>query len=36
MIWERFTKNVFGNGVFLYKLAKNGYINLYGIDYSIS
>ena len=24
----------FGNGVFLYKLAKNGYINLYGIDYS--
>ena len=24
----------FGNGVFLYKLAKNDYINLYGIDYS--
>ena len=24
----------FGNGVFLYKLSKNGYINLYGIDYS--
>ena len=24
----------FGNGVFLYKLAKNEYINLYGIDYS--
>ena len=24
----------FGNGVFLYKLAKNGYTNLYGIDYS--
>ena len=24
----------FGNGVFLYKLAKNDYNNLYGIDYS--
>ena len=24
----------FGNGVFLYKLAKQDYINLYGIDYS--
>ena len=24
----------FGNGVFLYKLAKNDYTNLYGIDYS--
>ena len=24
----------FGNGVFLYKLAKKGYTNLYGIDYS--
>jgi len=24
----------FGNGVFLYKLAKNEYINLFGIDYS--
>ena len=24
----------FGNGVFLYKLAKNNYVNLYGIDYS--
>ena len=24
----------FGNGVFLYKLAKNEYTNLYGIDYS--
>ena len=24
----------FGNGVFLYKLAKQGYNNLYGIDYS--
>ena len=24
----------FRNGVFLYKLAKNGYTNLYGIDYS--
>jgi len=24
----------FGNGVFLYKLAKNDYLNLYGIDYS--
>ena len=24
----------FGNGVFLYKLAKNNYTNLYGIDYS--
>ena len=23
-----------GNGVFLYKLAKKGYLNLYGIDYS--
>ena len=24
----------FGNGVFLYKLAKQAYVNLYGIDYS--
>ena len=24
----------FGNGVFLYKLAKQDYVNLYGIDYS--
>ena len=24
----------FGNGVFLYKLSKNNYTNLYGIDYS--